>query len=271
MTVLTQIQLLIQINNNRQAIDWASRLYQHVTLSLRLSPTAAAAFAALQIKAPAKGFHVTSFPLWQLGCLLGETWLEEDILNAMAELLYFQTSVTHNDSSFIYLPTSFFSNAKWLYDSSPRRYNSNMLDLRLRLSIRKATRIASMMWEDDHYSSTFYQCDGSYEHGDSLMRSPPANTANIFQWLLQGLDPMEYTQPGKLTAGQIGLQLLGGAGSCAVAAHSFVETKLDLSVPLWEAAESARSRRDILHDLIIYQLAALDSVVCNVAAVLIAS
>lgn len=261
----------MQVNNNAQAIDWASRLYQHVTNNLKFSPAAVAAFSTLRIRAPAKGFHVTSFPLWQLGCLLGETWLEEDVLNAMAELLYFRNSAKHNDSSFVYLPTSFFSDAKRLYESSPRIYNSNMLDLRLRLSIRKATRIASMMWEGNHYSSTFYQCEGSYEHGDSLMRSPPANAVNIFQWLLQGLDPMEYTPPSTLVTGEIGLQLLGGAGSCAVAAHNFVETKVDSSVPLWEAAASARSRQSILRDLIIYQLAAVDSPVCNVIATSITS
>ena len=189
----------------------------------------------------------------------------------MAKFLYFQNSAKTNDSSFVYLPTLFFSNTKWLFKSSPCKYNSTILDLQLWLSIWKVTCIASMMWEDNHYSSTFHWCDGSYEHGDSLMWSPPANAVNIFQWLLQGLDPMEYTPPSNLTSGAIGLQLLGGAGSCAVAAHNFIKMKVDPLVPLWEAAASTHSCQSILHDLIIYQIAAANSLVQHVIAIWIAS
>ena len=46
-------------------------------------------FLNTRIFGKAQGFYVAEFPLWQLGCLLQENWLEEDILNCMAELLYF--------------------------------------------------------------------------------------------------------------------------------------------------------------------------------------
>ena len=69
-----------------RAIQWAYRLQEHV---LTFSPAFEAAFLRLRIKSPVNSFHITSFPLWQLGCLLDEVWLEEDVLNAMVELLYF--------------------------------------------------------------------------------------------------------------------------------------------------------------------------------------
>lgn len=47
-----------------------------------------------------------------LGCLLGENWLEEDLVNAMAKMLYFRQSIVNGDTSFVYLPTLFFDGAR---------------------------------------------------------------------------------------------------------------------------------------------------------------
>ncbi|KAJ7931974.1 hypothetical protein B0H13DRAFT_1857390 [Mycena leptocephala] len=54
------------------------------------------------------GFHVSDFPLWKLSCLLGEEWLHEDVLNALAELLYFMTVAESGaiDPPVAILPTS---------------------------------------------------------------------------------------------------------------------------------------------------------------------
>jgi hypothetical protein len=227
---------------------------------LKFSPAFKAAFLRLRIKSPVNGFHVTSFPLWQLGCLLDEVWLEEDVLNAMAELLYFRNCVTSEDTSFVYLPTLFFNDARRLFNNDPRTYSKNISDLRLCLSVAKATRIALVMWDHDHYSMTFYQHHRLFEHGDSMLRPAPEGTLDVFHWLMAGLD---YLLPQSLGTGDVGLQLLGGPGSCGVVAHNYVESRTDQSVPQWEAAASARFQIGALWDLIIYHLSGLNSPVCN--------
>jgi hypothetical protein len=79
----------LRVNNHTRAIQWSYQLREHVLADLKFLPAFEAAFLRLRIKSPVNSFPIASFPPWQLGCLLGEVWLEEDVLNAMAELLYF--------------------------------------------------------------------------------------------------------------------------------------------------------------------------------------
>ena len=178
----------------------------------------------------------------------------------MAELLYFWNCVTSEDASFIYLPISFFNDARRLFNNDPWTYSKNISDLWLRLSVAKATRIVSVMWDHDHYSATFYQHHGLFEYGYSMLHSAPEGTLDVFHWLMAGLD---YMLPQSLGTGDVGLQLLGGPGSCRVVAHNYVESRIDHSVPQWEAVASACFRIGTLQDLIIYHLSGLNSPVCN--------
>ncbi|KAG1724467.1 hypothetical protein EDB19DRAFT_1644568 [Suillus lakei] len=68
-----------------------------------------------------QGFHITEFPLWKLGCLLDENWVEEVALNGMAELLYFQLASASKFScpSFLFLLTSFFNDMRYFYAQQP--------------------------------------------------------------------------------------------------------------------------------------------------------
>ncbi|KAJ8582779.1 hypothetical protein M405DRAFT_687913, partial [Rhizopogon salebrosus TDB-379] len=86
----TKIRLFKEINNFHPKILYAKRLYEYFITTLPISPNHAAVFLTSSILHPIQGFHVTDFPLWRLGCLLDENWVDEDILNGMAELLYFQ-------------------------------------------------------------------------------------------------------------------------------------------------------------------------------------
>ncbi|PBK75370.1 hypothetical protein ARMSODRAFT_876387, partial [Armillaria solidipes] len=67
---------------------------------------------ALQIYKAIAGFHVTDFPLWKLADLLEECWVEEDVMNAAAELVYFQLSVHLTSRNFLFLPTTFLIDAR---------------------------------------------------------------------------------------------------------------------------------------------------------------
>ncbi|KAJ6596406.1 hypothetical protein DFH09DRAFT_905265, partial [Mycena vulgaris] len=102
----SKIRLLIAINNHRPAIAGARSLYQHIISHNLLSSQDVEQFSGLPIDTPISGFQVTKFPLWTLGCLLGETWLEEDVVNALLELIYLQEAMKSSaDPSVIILPT----------------------------------------------------------------------------------------------------------------------------------------------------------------------
>jgi hypothetical protein len=99
------------INNNHCAIEAACKLHCHVH-SLRY--LAGVQFFSQHIFTPICGFKVSDFLLWKLGDLLNKTWVKEDVMNALAELSYYQCaslitcpiSPTH-----LYLPTSFLIDA----------------------------------------------------------------------------------------------------------------------------------------------------------------
>ncbi|KAJ6552431.1 hypothetical protein DFH09DRAFT_875307, partial [Mycena vulgaris] len=85
----SKIRLFIHLNNHKTAVQSARLLVSHLMSIPLLSPPTLDRFFNLPICSPIFGFCVTNFPLWKLSCLLGEEWLHEDVLNALAEFLYF--------------------------------------------------------------------------------------------------------------------------------------------------------------------------------------
>src|SRR6266436_2676306 len=145
-------------------------------------------FVILQyITSPIAGFHVTEFPLWKLGCLLDEDWLEEDVLNAMAELLYFRIAAEADDVDFVYLPTLAFNDARRLYASDKPVYGPNLTAFHHLLSEEPIETVAFNVWHNDHYHAFRYNStDGSLIHGDSQHGSAPGDVLPIINWLLRG-------------------------------------------------------------------------------------
>ncbi|KAK7034107.1 hypothetical protein R3P38DRAFT_2519024 [Favolaschia claudopus] len=106
----SKIRVYVAINNHSRAIAAARELYLHIVTTSLLSRVDILFFSELRIFDSISGFDITSFPLWKLSCLLGETWLEEDVLNALLELQYLQeTSASIHDPSIVILPTIFCS------------------------------------------------------------------------------------------------------------------------------------------------------------------
>ncbi|KAJ6632357.1 hypothetical protein B0H10DRAFT_1771430, partial [Mycena sp. CBHHK59/15] len=103
-----QIQLFRYINNNNVAIQSARDLVDYLSSSSLLATPTLEKFLALPIHSKIFGFHVSDFPLWKLSCLLGEEWLHEDVLNVLAELLYFSAAAASDtvDPPHVILPTS---------------------------------------------------------------------------------------------------------------------------------------------------------------------
>ncbi|KAJ7785370.1 hypothetical protein DFH07DRAFT_726414 [Mycena maculata] len=181
----SKIRLLIAINNHHAAVLAAGALYQHVITSNLLSSADAERFGNSRITTPISGFQVTDFPLWKLGCLLGEAWLEEDVVNALLELLYFHNAMNSNDDpSFIILPTSFSNDLQFLFGQTPRLYSSNFDLIRRRLRALPSATVSWIICESNHYSGYRYGTNSPHLRlGDSMGRLARADDLPSFTWL----------------------------------------------------------------------------------------
>lgn len=212
------------------------------------------------------GLYGTSFPLFQLGELLDETWVGEDVLNGLAELLYFRQAAesASPNPSFLYLQTSFFTDACRLRKQHPQLYSQELLDLRQRLLNTKVLKIGIQVCDSGHYSSYLTSVDAvKFNHGDSMHNPPLADALPVLQWVFS--DIPGFSQEGiDSEAGQVAHQGLGngGDGSCGLAAFNFVERHLDPSIPSWSGQHSQVFRDCALRDLILYHFTAKEASGC---------
>lgn len=250
------------INNNYEAFHAAIDLWSHVTTYLGLSETFVDRFEGQRIKALVSGFYGTDFPLWKLSSLLGEQWVEEDVLNGMAELLYFRTAARLGHTGFKYLPTSILHDARDLYRTVPRVYGSNLTSFRQLLRLEAVSSITSSVLHENHFHAMFYtSSDGSLKHGDSRHGESPADILSVFQWLLA--DIPGYQQPHEIKEDAINLQGEPGSnGSCAIAAHNFIEYRVTSDVPQWTPNTALSFRDQALTELLVYHGCALNAEVC---------
>jgi hypothetical protein len=257
-----QLRLFQTINNNKIAVEFAQQLACHIG-SLHIPSHITDVFMSQQITSPIVGFLVTNFPLWKLGYLLNQHWLEEDILNAMSELLYFRREVLsiHLNSSFIYEPTLFMNEAWRLYHEKPRRFSKNITDLRHRLhGIQgRPHTLFFNLWDSGHFT-TFCHVRQSklVVYGDSLNGEAPADVLEMLCWVLSGVDGWQ-TEELQIVTGAMLHQHHdeAGVGSCAIAAHNFVECRVDHDVPQWDASFAPAFRNKSLIELIVYHFCAL--------------
>lgn len=107
------------INYNANIVGSAHTLIKHVS-GLGLSNDVLKHFMQTPIKSKISGFHIASFQLWKLADLVAETWVDNDVLNVMAELSHFKAAAVSKVSAplFLYMPTEFFADAEHLYKQS---------------------------------------------------------------------------------------------------------------------------------------------------------
>ncbi|KAH7903228.1 hypothetical protein BJ138DRAFT_1020965, partial [Hygrophoropsis aurantiaca] len=249
-----KIRSFVLINNHKHPILLARQLFGHVTTKLNISQEYAESFAKEIITRQMQGLYVTDFPLWKLGYLLDENWVEEDVLNSLAEMLYFRLAAesVDRDPTFLFLPTLFFNDARQLYHQPEemRSYSVNMLALRERLRSTNVDRIAFLIWEQNHYAAYCYQKSSHVLHNDSMGLAPANDALEILSWLLDGL---KYPMPQYIQKGALALQTPTMAhGSCGIAAHNFIESLADDTIPHWTSATSPAFRDKALRDLILF-------------------
>jgi hypothetical protein len=192
---------------------------------------------------------------------LDENWVEEDILNGMAELLYFRLASVSKfscPSSFLFLPTSFFNDARYLYAQQPRVFSQNFAALRDRLRGSDVQSMGFIVWDNNHFAAFFYNKSAQLLHNDSMGREPASDVLDIFSWVLTGLG--NYPPPCSIQKGALAIQS-PISGSCGIAAHNFVESLVDDSVPYWDTVSSLAFRQKALQEMIIYHAAAAQTMV----------
>ncbi|KAJ7750636.1 hypothetical protein B0H16DRAFT_1419803, partial [Mycena metata] len=260
----SKIRLLLVINNNRPAIIGARSLYSHIIASNILLPSDLDHFKTLRIRAPVTGFQVTQFPLWKLACLLGETWLEEDVVNALLELLYLENATaTNNDPTFIALPTSFAQDMRYLFEAGSDAYSSNLSLLHRRLRAVPMANISFVTCENDHFSGyRYFPKFSSLRLGDSMGRPSSGDILPAFNWFIDGISGGGYPAPEGVGEGHMPLQGLQ-SGSCGIASVNFV-TRGELSdPPIWDDVSSPLFRNKALQDIIVYHLTVQQTVSFN--------
>ncbi|PBK61693.1 hypothetical protein ARMSODRAFT_861747, partial [Armillaria solidipes] len=91
----SKVRLAMHINTFSGPIHHAQQLVSHfydsrIAGSPLFSNDIFETLLRSPINQPICGFYCTDFPLWKLGYLLDENWVEEDVMNAAAELCYFR-------------------------------------------------------------------------------------------------------------------------------------------------------------------------------------
>ncbi|KAK6984492.1 hypothetical protein R3P38DRAFT_2575894 [Favolaschia claudopus] len=112
----SKLRLIVGANNQDYNFRLMSRLLARVERESLLSPALFEELKLNRFAEPLAGFSVTQTPLYNLGCLLDERWILDDIMNARAEFIYFRRAAMFPgvEPSFIFLPTSFVENAREL-------------------------------------------------------------------------------------------------------------------------------------------------------------
>lgn len=216
-----------------------------------------------------KGLFISDIPLNQLACLLGETWLEEDVFNAMSELTYFRHAIgvsAYIDSTII-LPTTFLINARTVYQhatatSHPPKYTAEIAALRRRIKLFTPKIISMGLVANDHFTAIVY-CPGSdvVTYADSLGNPPSSDILPVLQWIF---DDILTPRIHSIQNGLVEIQG-AGSGSCGIIAHNFIEVKIQKAhteslkttpelrlVKPWTAAQSQSFRDAVLQDFILY-------------------
>lgn len=182
--------------------------------------------------------------------------MHEDVLNALAELLYFTQAADSPSAtlwpSTLILPTHFLSDAKYLFDQSTPNFSPNLTALRRRLETTSVDKVFAFNCHSNHYSTYKATLSLGLKYGDSMRLKPDANVLSILQWFLSGTG---FTVPSSVEPSNVAFQGTN-SGSCAIAALNFVETDLDTEVGQWNTSTSPFFRNRALRDLIIYHLTA---------------
>ncbi|KAJ3568104.1 hypothetical protein NP233_g5933 [Leucocoprinus birnbaumii] len=261
-----KIRLFIEVNNHVRAISYASRLVNTIKDGgFGLSNDHVNGFLSTKISHQACGFLGSiSFPLWKLGCLFDEEWLEEDIANAYLELIYFTDAASKTRStkqeyhpSSIILPTLFLSNIQHdLWDGGNPVPGSACVNLRSIINSPTRTKLAALICTNNHFTAYRSIDFVSIEFGDSLGGKSQPHINAALEWSAS-TSRVSFMKP---ICGGVNIQG-PRSGSCGIAALNFIHCGIDPQVEPWSPQNSSQMRREFLFKLIFYHSCATSSLI----------
>ncbi|PPR02896.1 hypothetical protein CVT24_002280, partial [Panaeolus cyanescens] len=226
---------------------------------------------------PIKGFLSTEFPLYKISDLLDEIWVEEDIVNGLAEILYLRAfcagssprddfDIDHSlsdlsgnyQSNVLVLPTSFFTGASHQYFEGNGQYTRELIQIRQRLQDSlHIEAIAIIITDHSHYTTLICEKDGTMCYGDSLGGNITEPNLDIIRWALKDV----WKFMGPVRRGEITRQSSTGlgSGSCALAALNFIERRIFIDADMWTNETASLSRDVGLCSMIAYIFSLIDS------------
>jgi len=210
---------------------------------------------------------IPDLKLVRLACLLSERWLDEDVFNALLELIFLRhrfgvlaTAAMYPPMS-LFLPTSFFTDARTLYQTDQGHPSLEILRLRHRVMTKNVGYIGFAVVDVDgtHFTAFYHKIGTTHlVYGDSLGGEPPVDVLLIFNWAFSGAlrEPVETVVKGEVSR-QGGT--FGGEGSCGLSSLNFVEMVVNPSLNPWSGVKSATFRDAALEDLVQYHAVAKSS------------
>ncbi|KAF8577471.1 hypothetical protein K439DRAFT_1533343 [Ramaria rubella] len=229
---LSLIRLYVAVINHTSHVHLARAAFSRLNKAALISQEHIDAFGKECILVTSPAFSTAaSMPLWEFGTLTGENWLCDDILNSYGELAYFRHLAINplREVQYLQLTTHFFQEAEPLYNQTPHLYSPNLIDIRSRLCSSRFRGFRIKLWDENHWSSYFYNWSNVLEHRDSLDRPPMPKVLDILNWVIDGIGipSVEHflTVSGPLQP--------SGSGSCGIIAHNFIENRMDPACALW--------------------------------------
>lgn len=247
------------MNNHSEAVTFAVQLLDHFNKVAGNNgrPTIFAKDAIRHllnscITGPIHGFKLADFPLWKLGTLLGENYVDEDVMNTLSELLYLRQAAFSplDGPGFLFFPTFFMGNANFQNGDVG---GPTVQAIRERLNALPITiqAIAFLACVDNHYTGYYYDRT-TLEFVDTLggASSITETALAAFQQLLEGINLPQVTF---ISAGESARQG-PGSGSCGIGAFAWIERKINPSSIPWTNETSSLFRDRALADLILFNM-----------------
>lgn len=261
--ILSTMKLELARNAGNYRKHWfeVKALVAHISggLYLPLDSTTYERFMQCRFLEPIPGFlYAIDRPLYKLGTLIDEVWVDEDVLNVLLELEYFERHAdavqTGNRSlelppCHLLLPTDFLGDVTAFQHYAEYQACRR---LRARLDSTPIFSVNCAQFDGNHFTALTYNVgSGKFEYGDSLHQS---FNPELVPRVRLAISTQQVPLPTAVTYGQINRQgeLHGGAGSCAIAALNFMQRSVKYGTEMWSGPQAARFRDVALIRLIRY-------------------
>lgn len=274
-----QIILFRSIVANHNRVKEARKLWHHIRANLNLTEDLLAKISQLRILEQVEGLS-TYLQIFNLSCILGETYLWDDVLNTGLEIIclryqHLKGSIDSNTlmhtPSFVLLPTTLLTDLKYVLDSTGKANNFDLYSTSMKASFNAIQSDDAgydgcilVVAEYSHFTAyKWRKASPHIEYCDTLLQPPSSDTRKLIGSFLEG-DDRAWSDLSKFSNTAPSRQP-SGSGSCGVAVLNWIEKELDLTTDLWTPNRSAEFRDKLLISILMWHICAKDYARVNVS------